>query len=81
MKVGDLVLIARPCECGESCDLGKVFVVSGFEVAAWRARCCNRLETQEFALKSADFGYPKYRLKVIPPLKELEVKEQCTEVN
>jgi hypothetical protein len=77
ISVGDLVQVVFPRECGHAQKLGSVFVVG--KILPTRTACptCSHEEMKQDCAETHTGGCtPLYRLKRIPPLEELEGREE-----
>jgi hypothetical protein len=83
IKRGDLVLVAKACPfCGDTADLGQVFVVNDLFQSGEPMNCCGD-RTPAVCASSADkdwCGTPLALLKRIPPLSELDDVRQDEEI-
>lgn len=78
IKVGDLVVVVKPNECGCSTSLGHIFRVDHIQGGPNRCGTCgtafeNPLDAWQ---QGSDWSAPVFSLKRIPPLGELEGAKQ-----
>lgn len=83
IKVGDLVVIARPTPCcGNEGNVGIVFVVSGIDYGGSCSYCSRPHPRAAGAFGKSDGHMTQVsRLKRIPPLKELDDVKRDEEIH
>lgn len=82
-KPGDLVMVVKPTRCcGYAGGLGRIFVVTDKGWRAPKTKCVHCSHTRDskndVELSSITFIEP-HRLRLIPPLSELETTEREVE--
>lgn len=83
MKVGDLVVVVKPTLCcGNRKRLGAIFRITEFRDGSSLCHGCGRHSSQVDAMGfGGNHCFSLERLRVIPPLNELEAEKAVETVN
>ncbi len=86
IQVGDLVQVVRPTSCcGSDVSIGKIFIVAEFSDRLGKCKICGYIDDKIFARSGETLTNGKHqayqvdRLKRIPPLSELEARNERLE--